>query len=348
MSAPFFFDAPAPLTLAEIAEASGASLRDPASGTRTVCKIAPLEAAVAGDLAFLENPSYAKFAQSTGASACFILERLADTLPETCAGLITSDPYRAFAKAAALLFPQAMRPQSAFGATGISPGSHIHPDAVLEPGVTVDPGVVIGPKAEIGRGSVICAGAIIGPGVRIGRDSAIGAGASILHALLGNRVIIHPGARIGQDGFGFAMSPRGHLKVPQVGRVIIQDDVEIGAGTAIDRGANRDTVIGEGTKIDNLVQIGHNVTIGRHCVIVAHVGISGSSVLEDFVVVGGQVGIAGHLRIGMGAQIGAQSGVIGNLAAGGKYLGSPAKPARQMLREVAVLARLAQKDDNKA
>ena len=128
--------------------------------------------------------------------------------------------------------------------------------------------------------------------------------------LIGNRVIIHTGARIGQDGFGFAMGPGGHLKVPQIGRVIVQDDVDVGANTTIDRGANRDTVIGEGTKIDNLVQIGHNVVIGRHCVIVGQVGISGSTVLEDYVVLAGQVGIAGHLRIGMGAQIGAQSGVM--------------------------------------
>jgi UDP-3-O-[3-hydroxymyristoyl] glucosamine N-acyltransferase len=160
-------------------------------------------------------------------------------------------------------------------------------------------------------------------------------------------VIIHPGARIGQDGFGFAMGPGGHLKVPQVGRVIIQDDVEIGANTTIDRGANRDTVIGEGTKIDNLVQIGHNVHVGRHCVIVGQVGISGSTVLEDYVVLGGQVGVAGHLRIGMGAQVGAKAGVMNDLAAGGKYLGAPAKPARQMFREVAALTKLAQKDDQR-
>jgi UDP-3-O-[3-hydroxymyristoyl] glucosamine N-acyltransferase len=165
--------------------------------------------------------------------------------------------------------------------------------------------------------------------------------------LIGNRVIIHAGARVGQDGFGFAMSARGHMKVPQVGRVIIQDDVEVGANSTIDRGANRDTVIGEGTKIDNLVQIGHNVTIGRHCVIVALVGISGSAVLEDFVVLGGQSGVAGHIRIGMGAQVGAQSGVMSSLAPRGKYLGAPAKPARQTFREVAALTRLAQRDQGK-
>jgi UDP-3-O-[3-hydroxymyristoyl] glucosamine N-acyltransferase len=177
--------------------------------------------------------------------------------------------------------------------------------------------------------------------VRIGRQSVIGAGATVCNALLGDRVIIHSGARIGQDGFGFAMGPRGHLKVPQIGRVVIQDDVEIGANSTIDRGANRDTVIGEGTKIDNLVQIGHNVVIGRHCVIVSQVGISGSTELGDFVSCGGQAGLTGHLRIGMGAQIAAQSGVMNDIAPGAKMGGSPARPSRDWLRSVSALDKLA-------
>jgi UDP-3-O-[3-hydroxymyristoyl] glucosamine N-acyltransferase len=228
-----------------------------------------------------------------------------------------------------------------FGATGVSPGAFVHPDAVLEVDVIVDPGAVIGPCAEIGRGTLVCAQAVIGPGVRIGRDCAIGPCASVTHALLGNRVIIHAGARIGKDGFGFVMGPGGHRKVVQVGRVIIQDDVEIGANTTIDRGQNRDTIIGEGTKIDNLVQVAHNAVIGRHCVIVGQVGISGSATLEDYVVVGGQAGVAGHIRIGQGAQIGAQSGVMNDLEPGRRYLGAPARPARDVLREIAVLSKLA-------
>ena len=157
--------------------------------------------------------------------------------------------------------------------------------------------------------------------MRIGRDCSIGATVTVSHALIGDRVIIHPGVRIGQDGFGFAMGPQGHLKVPQIGRVIIQDDVEIGANSTIDRGANRDTVIGEGTKIDNLVQIAHNVVIGRHCVIVAQVGISGSTTLGDFVALGGQVGVTGHLRIGAGAQIAATSGVMSDVPPGARWGG---------------------------
>lgn len=347
MQSASFFPDPAPITLASLAAATGASLSNPDLGETPIKAIAPLESAFAGAVAFLDNSAYAQFAATTAASGCFVSAKSATLLPPNCAGLISNNPYRAFAKAAALLFPRAMKPQSCFGTVGVSPMAIIHPEARLEPGVTIDPGAVIGPGAEIGSDTLIAAHAVIGPEVRIGRGCAIGAGASISHALIGNRVIIHPGARIGQDGFGFAMGPGGHLKVPQIGRVILQDDVDIGANTTVDRGANRDTIIGEGSKIDNLVQIAHNVVIGRHCVIVGQVGISGSCVLEDYVVLGGQAGLAGHLTIGMGAQVGAQSGVMNDLAAGGRYFGAPARPAKQMFREIAVLARLARREEKK-
>ena len=182
---------------------------------------------------------------------------------------------------------------------------------------------------------------MIGPGVTIGRNCVIGAGASVLCALIGDRVIIHPGARIGQDGFGYLPSPRGHQKIPQARRVIIQDDVEIGANSTIDRGSTRDTVVGEGTKIDNLVQIAHNVSIGRHCLIAGQVGISGSSQVGDFVMMGGQVGLADHVTVGAGAMLGAQSGYMHDVPAGSRWLGSPALPARDFFRGVAALRRLA-------
>ena len=202
----------------------------------------------------------------------------------------------------------------------------MHPDARLEGGVVVEPGVVIGPGAEIGSGALIAANAVIGPEVRIGRDGAIGASVAISNALIGDRVVIHPGCMIGQDGFGFVKGA-SHLKVPQIGRVIIQDDVEIGAGTTIDRGAIRDTIIGEGTKIDNMVQIGHNVSIGRHCILVAQCGISGSSTLEDHVVLGARVGLNNNVTVGEGAQIAATSIVNGDVPPGARWGGVPAKRA---------------------
>jgi len=207
--------------------------------------------------------------------------------------------------------------------------------AKLEDGVVVEAGAIIGAGAEIGAGSVVGAGAAIGAGTRIGRQCHIGHAATVQHALIGNHVIIHPGVRIGQDGFGYTPGPRGLEKIPQIGRVIIQDYVEIGANTAIDRGALDDTVIGEGTKIDNLVQIAHNVRIGRHCVIVAQVGIAGSTTLGDGVMIGGASGINGHVTIGDGAQLAALSGVAGDVPAGALWGGQPARPMRGFLLDAA-------------
>ena len=213
--------------------------------------------------------------------------------------------------------------------------------------MTIDPGAVIGPRAEIGARTVIAAGACIGPDVRIGRDCAIGAGAALINALIGDRVIIHSGARIGHDGYGFTPGPKGLEKIPQVGRVIVQDDVEIGTNTTIDRGGIRDTVIGEGSKIDNLVQIGHNVTIGRHCILAGHVGISGSVTIGDYAVLGGKVGIADHVIIGEGASVTAGSGVMHDIGAGERWGGYPATTAREWMRGVALLRRLLRHDHGK-
>jgi len=335
----FFPLASAP-TLRQVAEWSGATLGSDCDPERLVRDLAPLDVAGPDDLSFLDNPRYLPQLKATRAAAVFLAPRHVTQAPRGCATLSTAQPYRAMADTMARLFPRAVKPGSVFEERGVSPSAFVHAAARLEPGVVVDPGAVIGPGAEVGTGTVIGANAVIGPGTRIGRHGSIGAGCTIACALIGDRVIVHPGARIGQDGFGFALGARGHLKVPQVGRVIIQDDVEIGAGATIDRGANRDTVIGEGTKIDNLVQIGHNVVIGRHCILVAQTGVSGSTVIDDFAALGGQAGVAGHLHIGAGARVAAGGGVMKDVPAGERWGGYPAQPTRQWFRQVAALRKL--------
>jgi UDP-3-O-[3-hydroxymyristoyl] glucosamine N-acyltransferase len=348
MSATTFHCLARPFTLGEIAEATGARLRGAErveGGARApIAAVAALDAARPGDLTFYDHARCRAALADCRATACFVRERHAALLPDAVVALVVDDPHLAMSEAMARMFPGALRPESLFAASGVSPGAVVHSEARLEPGVTVDPCAVIGPRAEIGSGTMIGAHAAIGPNVRIGRGCSIGAHASVQHALIGDRVIIHPGARLGQDGFGYAATANGWRKTPQLGRVIVQDDVEIGAGAAIDRGAMRDTIVGEGTKIDNLVQIGHNVVIGRGCAIVAQTGIAGSTTIGDFVCIGGQAAIAGHLTIGEGAQIAAKAGVMRDAPPGARLSGAPARPIRRHLRGEALLDRLARRE----
>ena len=325
MEHPGFFERAGPFALSLVAAKVGAELAPGVDGATMITDVRPLDEAGAGHLSFLDNRRYLPQLDKTSAAACLVQSAFAARVPAGTIAAVTKVPYRSFALALQQFYPEAARPKAAESKAG---DPLVHPSARIETGARIEAGAIVGREAWIGRDTVIAAGAVIGYRVTVGRGSYIGPGASLVHALIGDRVVIHAGVRIGQDGFGFAMGPGGHLKVPQIGRVIIQDDVEIGANSCIDRGALKDTVIGAGTKIDNLVQIGHNVVIGRHCVIVGQVGIAGSATLEDYVVVGGQGGVAGHIRIGQGAQIAGASHAIDDVPAGARMVGTPAMPIR--------------------
>jgi UDP-3-O-[3-hydroxymyristoyl] glucosamine N-acyltransferase len=328
-----FFARTGPHSIASIAALLGAEAAD---GGRLLSGVAPLQSAGPEDVSFLDNKRYAPLLAETKAGAVILHPDFADKVPQGCVALPTPDPYVGWAKVSTLFHPfPAPHP-------GVHASAVIDASAVIEDGAEIGANAVIAANVTIGAGSSIGPLAYIGPGVSIGRHCRIHAQVTISHAILGNRVTIYPGARIGQDGFGFAISKTGFTPVPQLGRVLIGDGAEIGANSTIDRGSAQDTVIGPGVHVDNLVQLGHNVNIGANTVIVAQAGVSGSTQIGPGVMIAAQAGLTGHLTIGAGARIGAQSGVMQDVPAGEEVLGAPAQNVKSFFREVITLRKLAQ------
>lgn len=341
MADPRFFRRAGPFRIGDLAGLCGAELADGADPDREVCDVAPLSSAGPTDLSFLDNRKYVPALERCAAGACILHPDMATRAPEGVHLLLSRTPYKSYALAA-----QAFYPEPPFEA-GIAETAVVDASAIIGEGTLVEAGVVIGAGAEIGKSCRIGPNSVVGAGVILGDRTVIGPNASLTHCIVGSDVVIYPGVRIGQPGFGFAIDPAGHVKVPQLGRVLIEDGVEIGANSTVDRGAATDTVIGAGSMLDNLVHIGHNVRLGRGCVLAGQVGISGSTELGDLVVIGGQGGIAGHLNIGAGTQIGAQSGILRDIAPGDRVMGTPARPLRQFFREVATLEKLSGKKEAK-
>jgi UDP-3-O-[3-hydroxymyristoyl] glucosamine N-acyltransferase len=334
---PRFFTRSGPHSLAAVA---GTAVGAAPPVNLLLVGVAPLHAAGADEVSFLDNRRYAPELEKTLAGAVIVHPDMVSRVPAGTVPIVTSEPYAGWARVAALFHPTPPARAGAHLTAHIAEGAWVDPSAEVGPFALVEAGAEIGACCRIGPY------AAIGPGVVLGPECRIGAHASLSHAVVGTRVYVYPGARIGQEGFSFAPTKNGFLSVPQLGRVVLEDDVEVGANTTIDRGSTGDTVIGAGSRLDNLVQIGHNVRLGRCCIVVAQVGIAGSTVLEDFVQVGGQAAVAGHLRVGKGARIGAQAGVISDVPSGAALVGSPAQPRQEFFRQVASLKRLARRRES--
>ncbi|GBD56399.1 UDP-3-O-(3-hydroxymyristoyl)glucosamine N-acyltransferase [Gluconobacter wancherniae] len=335
-----FFHRVGPFSLADLAAVSGADIREAADGRhgQVFTGVAPLHVASPDEVSFLDNRRYLPLLEETKAGAVILGPAFSEKLPAHTAGLISKAPYLAWARVASHFHPvpssRSVRHPSAIVGDNVQIGENVE----------IGPLAVIGDGARIGAGSVISAHAVIGENVQIGENCRIGAHVAVSHSLIGNRVTLYPGVRIGQDGFGFAVGPAGFETVPQLGLVIIEDDVEVGANSTIDRGSMKDTLIGAGTRIDNLVQIGHNARLGRCCIVVSQAGISGSTELGDFVTIAAQAGLIGHIKIGDKARVGAQCGVMSDVDAGADVIGSPAMPFREFFRNVATLRKMSKKD----
>lgn len=334
---PRFYKCSGSLSLKKLAEVSGAEIVMPLPHAMTedlaFKNAATLEDATPSDISLFHNLKYRNDFQQSKAGVCFTHHAAVELAPKGMALLVSASPQRSFGLALAALYPHSegqMFPLS----------SPIHPTATIGEGTILEYGVVVKEGAKIGDHCQIGANSVIGAGVEIGSHTWIGQNVTLSHAIIGCRVVIYPGVRMGQAGFGFAMDKKGFVTVPQLGRVIIEDNVEIGANTTIDRGSLRDTIIGQGSRLDNLIMIAHNVVLGQGCVLVAQVGIAGSTRLGNYVIAAGQAGIIGHLNIGDGARIGAQAGVMRDIPDGETVLGSPAIPLKDFMRQTAMLNRM--------
>jgi UDP-3-O-[3-hydroxymyristoyl] glucosamine N-acyltransferase len=337
MADPRFFRRFGPFRLEDIAAEVGAALLDPSTKDVMICDIASLETAGPGELSFFNHSQYHSAFHATQASAVVTTPDFARNGPQGVCLMSVAEPQLAFARIGLLYYPSS-RPEP-----NISADARIDPSAVIGAGARIDAGAIVGAGAEVGPDCHIACHAVIGSGVVLGNDCAVGANSCISYAIIGARVRIASGVSIGGQGFGFVPTGNGRLRIPQLGRVIIEDDVEIGANCAVDRGSTGDTVIGAGTVLDNLVHIAHNVRLGRYCVICGQVGIAGSTVVGDGVMIGGQVGISDHLHVGSGARIASKSGVIRDVKEGEAIGGYPAMPIREWHRQTATGIRLSQR-----
>lgn len=336
-----FFHKNSAMSLGELAKIAEATLSNDAFASKMIQDVADLKSAGADDISWAFIPSVREDLKNTKAGAVIVPEKFLNCVPAETVALVSKDPHRSYGLVAAAFYPRRID-------GGISDRAVIDATAELGPDCEVAAGAVIGRHVKLGARCKIGANAVIEDGVQMGDECTVGATATVSHCIAGNKVYIYPGAHIGQDGFGFAMSPeKGPTKVPQLGRVIIGNDVEIGACSTVDRGAMGDTVIGDGCRIDNLVMVAHNVKLGRCCVMVSQVGIAGSCEFGDFVVAAGQAGFAGHLKIGTGAQIGAKAGLMADVPAGSVLMGAPAVPRADFMRQVLALRKLSQKKEGK-
>ena len=332
-----FYDAKENVTLAQVAEVTSAVLADTSKADETIADIATMLHAGTEDICFFYDRKNKEKARQMQAKACITTTDLQQFVPENVIVLISENPKIAFIKLNEFMYAEKMP------IAQIAASAKIAANAKIGTNCFVGENVVIGKDVEIGDNCIIEPNVVIAQGCKIGNNCRIGNNASIAYSIIGNNCYIYTGARLGQDGFGFQLINGQHHRIPQLGRVIIGNDVEIGANTCIDRGALDDTEIGDGSRIDNLVQIAHNDKLGRGCVIVSQVGIAGSCTLGDYVVLGGQVGLADHLNIGSGAQVAAQSGAMRDIEAGAVMMGSPCVPFKDYMRQVSFLQKNSKK-----